>query len=551
MKTTPQRQIGTRILVVFLIFCAMPNAVAFATQTIDPIFRHGVASGDPDSDAVIIWTRVSPANLEPVVVNWSVASDPEMSDVLQHGRVTTRGDTDYTVKVDVRGLEPSTTYFYRFAAAGAESPVGRAKTLPVGSVEMTRLAVVSCANYPSGYFTAYRMLAQRDDVDVVLHLGDYIYEYENGRYGNLSGRELEPAHEILTLADYRARYAHYRQDPDLQVVHQRHSFIGVWDDHEIADNAWQGGAYNHNNGVDEGPWAARRAAAMQAYYEWLPVRPPVPGVHERIYRSFEFGNLAQLIVLDTRHVGRDEQLIYNDFERDDPNSPFDVDAFMASYRSMDRSILGHAQLDWLKSQVRQSIARGQKWRILGQQVIFADLLLPDVSDIESIPNRKINEHLARHTERTGQGFPLNLDAWSGYPGSRTRVGDFLKSLDEKPVFLTGDTHSSWGIELRDERDRDSIGVEFGAPGISSPSMAIDFPDSYRELERRIKVRNPDIKYADLRHRGYLLVIVTADSVTGEWHYVDVDDPASTETCSYAARVLAGHRGSLIPVACGD
>jgi alkaline phosphatase D len=482
---------------------------------------------------------------------WTMASDPAMSDELQRGRVTTAGDTDYTVKVDVRGLEPATTYYYRFTAGGAMSPVGRAKTLPVGSVGMVRLAVVSCANYPSGYFTAYRMLAHRDDIDVVLHLGDYIYEYANSEYGNMDGRALEPAHEILTLDDYRARHALYRLDADLQAVHRQHTFITVWDDHEFANNAWRGGAHNHNNGADEGPWPARVAAAMQAYYEWLPVRPPIPRMRERIYRSFAFGNLAELIVLDTRLIGRDEQLDYSDFERDDPDSPFDIDAFLASYRSMDRSILGHAQLEWLQSQISQSIARGQKWRLVGQQVIFADLALPDVSDIESFPNREINGFLASYTERTGQVFPLNLDAWSGYPGSRSRLGDFLRALDEQPVFLTGDTHNSWAIELRDENDGESIGVEFGGPGVSSPSVAVDFPETYRELEQRVKARNPDVKYTDFRHRGYLLVIVTEDSVTGEWHYVEVDEPASTETCGYAARVWAKRDGSVEPVACGS
>jgi alkaline phosphatase D len=550
MKTTPQRRLGAPVFGVILISCALTHATASEMQSTDGVFRHGVASGDPDSDAVIIWTRVSSASPEPVVVMWSVASEPSMSDVLQHGRVTTNGDTDYTVKVDVRGLEPSTTYFYRFAAGGTESPVGRAKTLPVGSVATVRLAVVSCANYPSGYFTAYRMLARRDDVDVVLHLGDYIYEYANSQYGNMGDRQLDPPHEILTLADYRARHAHYRLDPDLQAVHRQHPFIAVWDDHEIADNAWRGGAHNHNNGAEEGPWAARRAAAMQAYYEWLPVRPPQPGLRERIYRAFAFGDLAELIVLDTRHIGRDQQLDYRDFERADPDLPFDIDAFMKSYQSMNRSILGAAQLDWLKSQIEQSIARGQHWRILGQQVIFADLLMPDVSDIESMPNRKINGFLTDYTERTGQAFPLNLDAWSGYPGSRRRLGDFLKTLGERPVFLSGDTHNSWAIELRDERDGESLGVEFGVPGVSSPSIAVDFPEAHLTLEQRIKARNPDVKYTDFSHRGYLVVTVTEESVTAEWQYVEVDAPAGTEICGFAARVLADREGSLIPVACG-
>lgn len=532
------------VLVWSALLTAFPNSPAFGQ-----VFRHGVASGDPAADAVVIWARVSPPSAGPVDVEWMMAADPAMSDVLKRGRLTTTADTDYTVKVDVRELESATTYYYRFAALGAVSPVGRAKTLPVGSVEMARIAVVSCANYPSGYFTAYRMLARQPEVDIVLHLGDYIYEYAEGQYGNMAGRELEPPHEILTLADYRARYAHYRSDPDLQAVHRQHTFVTVWDDHEFADNAWRGGAFNHDD-ADEGPWRARRTAAMQAYYDWLPVRPPVSAAPDSVYRSFAFGQLAQLIVLDARLSGRDEQLLYGDFERDDSEAPFDVDAFLARYDSMERSILGRDQFAWLESEISDSIDRGQTWRILGQQVIFADLAMPDVSDIESMPNPKVNRFLAGYTERTGQLFPLNLDSWGGYPGSRRRLADFLLALDERPVFVTGDTHNSWAIELHESHDGERIGVEFGAPAVSSPSIAVEFPDTYEVLEERVEARNPAVKYAEFKSRGYLLVTVTEDSVTGEWRYVDVDRRGDNETCGYAARVLASSEGAIEPVPCG-
>ena len=270
-------------------------------------FDHGVASGDPLQDRVIIWTRVN-TSAETVTVSWQMATDADFSNVISSGTLLTDAKRDHTVKVDVTGLQSDSAYYYRFSCQNSDSIVGRTKTLPDGSPEQYSLAVVSCSNFPYGFFNAYQCVAQRDDVDVVLHLGDYIYEYANGKYGdgNLLGRVPRPDRETVQLEDYRERYACYREDEDLMAVHARHPFIVVWDDHEFANNTWVKGAENHDS--NEGDWNAQRAAATQAYFEWMPIRKSVSDRQQRIYRSFQFGDLFDLIMLDTRSVGRDQQL---------------------------------------------------------------------------------------------------------------------------------------------------------------------------------------------------------------------------------------------------
>jgi alkaline phosphatase D len=257
-----------------------------AMQNTDPVFRHGVASGDPLPDRVILWTRVTaPGDVVPV--RWVVADDPKLARVVAGGEVQTGSERDYTVKVDVTGLRPATTYYYRFESGRGQSPIGRTRTLPARNVSRIRLGVVSCSNYPFGYFNAYAALARRADLDAILHLGDYIYEYQNGRFGDGGkiGRIPDPNAEILSLADYRARHAQYKADPDSQAIHRQHPFIVIWDDHELANNAWSGGAENHNPDKAEGDWFVRRNAAVRAYFEWMPIREDAASLGPRIYRG--------------------------------------------------------------------------------------------------------------------------------------------------------------------------------------------------------------------------------------------------------------------------
>ncbi len=260
------------------------------------LYQHGVASGDPLLNRVIIWTRISPASDEEAIpVDWFISDEPAMNRILQRGLTYTNSLYDYTVKVDVTRLDPNTTYYYRFAVRGNFSPIGRTKTLPVGNVDRLRIAAVSCSNYPYGYFNAYGNLAKRADLDVIIHLGDYIYEYPNAAYGDGSkiGRIPSPNKATVTLADYRQRYAQYRTDADLQAAHRQHPWIIVWDDHETANDSWIGGAENHNPAT-EGPFGTRRAVANQAWFEWMPVREN-PFLDSQIYRPFRFGNMMDLL----------------------------------------------------------------------------------------------------------------------------------------------------------------------------------------------------------------------------------------------------------------
>jgi alkaline phosphatase D len=267
------------------------------------------------------------------------------------------------VKIDVGGLAPATTYYYQFESGGERSVIGRTRTLPAGSAERARFGVVSCANYAFGYFNAYGALAQRADLDGVIHLGDYLYEHANRGYGDGTrfGRVPSPDREIVLLAHYRERHAQYKSDPDSQDAHRQHPFIVVWDDHELANNTWWGGAQNHNPEQGEGDWYQRRQAAVQAFFEWMPIREDAQALSPRIYRTLRLGNLADLILLDTRLVGRDQQAGRDDLKAID---------------SPERSLLGRAQESWLHGELSESKRAGTRWQILGQQVMFAPMTPP-------------------------------------------------------------------------------------------------------------------------------------------------------------------------------
>jgi alkaline phosphatase D len=449
-------------------------------------FAHGVASGDPLADRVILWTRVEPHG-DRVDVAWRVATDPALRDVVARGTAATDAARDFTVKVDAAGLAPGHTYYYGFEAGGEQSPVGRTRTLPVGAVGRLRLASCCCANYPHGYYNAYAAIARRDDLDVVLHLGDYIYEYGRDGYGaSTIGRDVEPPHAILSLADYRARYAFYRRDPDLQEVHRRHPWIAVWDDHEFANDAWRGGAQNHHPET-EGPWEPRRRAAARAWREWMPVRiaaedgDAVP----RTWRSFSFGDLADLAMLDTRAYARDQQAPRTD---------------RAQLDSPARGLLGAEQERWLLDWLGSSRAG---WRLVGQQVVFAPWSSP-----------------AR---------PPNADAWDGYTAARGRILDRIESGRIRDVVvLSGDVHSSWALEVpRDpfskrgydaRTSRGSLAVELVAPAIASSPLA-SFPNADERFSRSLE-ELPHLRWFDLVQRGYVLLDVDRERARAEWWFAD-------------------------------
>ncbi|AXQ29541.1 twin-arginine translocation signal domain-containing protein [Solimonas sp. K1W22B-7] len=478
-------------------------------------FLHGVASGDPLSDRVILWTRVSGVDSS-VAVSYELATDPGFANIVRRGQTSTSAARDYTVKVDADGLLPATSYYYRFRAQGQVSPAARTRTAPAGAVERLRVGVVSCSSYAHGYFNAYRKLAQRADIDVVLHLGDYIYEYGTGEYG--SARPYEPDHEILTLADYRTRHAYYKREADVQAVHRQHPFITVWDDHETADNSWNGGANNHTEGA-EGEWAQRKAWAIQAYHEWMPIRTPDAANPERIYRSFRYGDLAEFTMLDTRLIGRDLQASL-------------VDA--GSINDAERQLLGEPQRNFLATTL--AATAGVKWKFLGQQVMFGQLRvgLPELSLLTNIPVEQLQSLLQGLPLVSTGGLVINTDQWDGYRAERQRVLDLISGLGlDNVVVLTGDIHSSWAMDISHDPNNPLVynplsgegsrAVEFVCTSVTSPGL-----EPLNPLAPALRLLNPHMKYVDTARKGYLLLDIVPERVTGEFWYVDTIDAVSED-----------------------
>ncbi|MEL4281187.1 MULTISPECIES: alkaline phosphatase D family protein [Shewanella] len=515
-------------------------------------FLHGVASGDPAQDAVILWTRVTPDSAGDVKVSWQVASDAAFSQLVTTGEMVTNANRDYTVKIDARGLRAGQTYFYRFMTGGKTSEVGKTRTLPEGEVSSVKLAVMSCANFPAGYFNVYELAAAQDDLDAVVHLGDYIYEYARGGYASEHaaelGREVLPANELLTLSDYRTRYGQYHTDASLQKLHAKVPFITVWDDHEVANDTWRDGAENHNEG--EGDFAVRKEAALQAYFEWLPIRPWREGNHEEIYRSFSYGNLVDLHMLDTRVLARDKQLDYADY-MDASTGAFDGERFLADVTSTSRTMLGLTQLLWLQGTLLQATGT---WQVLGQQILMGKMSLPAAIATQkmSIPQYAMLGALAKLAARAAANdptltaaelqylqanqalltpeviallqlpsIPYNLDAWDGYAYEREVILGTAKSKNHNLVVIAGDTHNAWANELKDVNG-DTVGVEFATSSVSSPGLEyyLNLPaEQIPATEAAIVELVPDLKYTNLKDRGFMTLTFTKEAVRSDWHYV--------------------------------
>lgn len=460
-------------------------------------FYHGVASGDPLSDRVILWTRVTDDTLtaDSVAVFWRIATDTLMSNLVNTGFGYASESKDWTFKVDATGLQPGTWYYYDFQSLGEYSIVGRTKTAPVGDIDSLRFGVVSCSNYEHGYFTPYRYLENRNDIDYILHLGDYIYEYEVGGYSaNISGRSNEPSNEIITLEDYRIRHSHYKLDEDLRELHQQYPFINIWDDHESANDSYKDGAENHDP-TTEGMWSVRKVNSAQAYHEWLPIRSPIPG-QGRIYRTFEFGDLINLPMIDTRIEGRDEQ--GGSAEAYDPT----------------RSLMGATQFAWLCDNLTNST---KQWNILGNQVMMAPLEI--------------------------FGTPANYDQWDGYAYERDRLMDTVvtNSVDNF-VVLTGDIHTSWVNDLPlsnydGPSCLGSAGVEFVVTSVTSTSfLTFSINTSF------IQSMNEHMQYINLSERGYGILDVNKQRVQFDYYYMDdIEDPNSGQYYADGYYVNSGEK----------
>ncbi|MEU0177357.1 alkaline phosphatase D family protein [Streptomyces massasporeus] len=490
---------------------AGPLAATLPARAVDqaPAFLHGVASGDPLPDGILLWTRVTPvpeaipgSGAGPdTEVSWIVARDKAFSTVVAKGSTTATAASDHTVKADIRGLQPATDYWFRFSAGGTDSPAARTRTAPAAdaAVPGLRFGVVSCANWEAGYFSPYRHLAARGDLDAWLHLGDYIYEYGTGEYGTRDKvvRPHAPAHEIVTLADYRIRHARYKTDPDLQALHATAPVVAIWDDHEFANDAWSGGAENHTEGA-EGGWSARQAAAKQAYFEWMPVRPAIAGT---TYRRLRFGKLADLSLLDLRSF-RSQQVKVGNGEVDDP----------------DRTLTGRAQLDWLKAGLKAS---DTTWRLVGNSVMISPFAVGSLS-------ADLLKPLAELLGLPQEGLALNTDQWDGYTDDRREILAHLRTnAIRNTVFLTGDIHMAWANDVPVDAGTyplsPSAATEFVVTSVTSDNLddIVKVPEGTVSAVASpvIRAANRHVHWVDTDRHGYGVLDITAERAQMDFYVI--------------------------------
>lgn len=508
---------------------ALAALPARGATLVDPVFRHGVASGDPDGTSVVLWTRVTAS--APVEVTWEVASDARFARIVRSGTFATGPDRDFTVKPLAEGLAPGGRYFYRFRLGGAVSPVGQTRTLPVGALDRLGIALASCSNYAFGYFTAYGAIARDPAVDFVLHTGDYIYEYgADGWGGDISrrlGRVHQPAHEIVSLADYRTRHAQYKTDADAQAMHAAKPLLACWDDHESANNPWTGGAQNHQPDK-EGDWAARRAASIQAYFEWMPVREPVPGRSRmQFWRTWAFGDLATLSTLETRHTARALQIDYEPYRK--------TIASFADAAAMERDAIGAPGRTMLAPELEADLAQawarsrelGQPWRLIGNPMPIARTRVPDVVALGLIPDpAKQAKPLPAAQDLAWKGkwnLPFYTDTWDGYEWARERLYAQARSAGVSDlIFLTGDSHSFWANRLADASGQ-PMGIELGTAGISSPGDFVESgfdPATARRLDAALAEHNPEVLWTDNLHQGFVRLELRRDAARATFVAVD-------------------------------
>lgn len=538
-------------------FIAMPSALLARSAAANPTFRHGVASGDPDATSVVLWTHVAAKSA--ATGTWELSLTPGFAKVLKSGPFSTDEGRNFTVKVLVDGLSPGGIYYYRFRLGDAVSPLGRARTLPQGKLDRLGIALASCSNYAFGFFNAYDAIARDADVDFVLHTGDYIYEYggKDGWGAEIShkiGRVHDPLHEIVSLSDYRTRHAQYKTDTGAQAMHANHTLLACWDDHESANNPWTGGAENHQPAT-EGDWATRRAASIQAYFEWMPVREPEWLVHKgrtrmQFWREYSFGDLALLHTLETRHTARAKQIEYMDHAAEITDK--------ASAEKFRKDVLGAPNRPILSSELEsdlegalsRSVRDGQPWRIIGCPMVIGRIDVPDVAALGIVPDPMAKLATAKSTEELGKlaadpavaiawkghyNLPDYTDAWGGYPWAREQLYALSRRSGAGDlVFLSGDSHSFWLNRLADDAGRPA-GIEFGTAGISSPGdfVGSGFDDATaRALDKAYGENIPEVDWTDNMHQGY--VRVEFGRTEGMATFVGVDTVLSP---SYRTMVL--------------
>jgi len=490
-------------------------------------FTHNVASGEPGADSLLLWTRYVPsAGVDEVRLDTEVALTPEFTHIVAGGSVRTGAYRDWTTKLTVDGLQPGTTYWYRFIAPdGSTSPVGRTRTLPDGDIDRFRLAVFSCSNLPLGWFNAYGHAAARDDLDLWLHVGDYLYENGIASYNKealVANRDVMPAHdhEMISLIDYRLRYACYRADPDLQRLHQMAPMLGLWDDHEITNNSWEGGAENHQPESD-GDWNARRAAAMQAYREWLPVS-------EEPWKRYRIGTLATLYRTESRVLARTRPL---DAELAAAHRADDPDAALRAFRDgpwcdPTATMLGSEQESWLAQEMQHSAANGS-WQLVGMGTIIGRTLMPEqVPDfLRTDAHKNVVKKFKRDVRASRLGVPMWMDRWDGYPAARSRLLRAAQHADAELVMLSGDSHNAWAYSLEEEGL--PAGVEFAGHSVTSPGMEKQMRADPKDVANAFIENNPELVWADTSQRGYMMIDISRRRVTGEWLFMSTVESRNT------------------------
>lgn len=513
---------------------ALPRS-AWAQSLSAGVFTHGVASGDPLSDSVILWTRFVGGDGR---IAWEVAEDDGFARVAQRGQARASFANDFCVKVDARGLQPGRVYFYRFLSGSGPSLTGRTRTAPASGGERFTVALFSCSNFPFGYFHAYGHAAAREDIDLAVHVGDYMYEYPRGVYPSeaeaVAGRLIDPIGETVRVADYYQRYATYHSDPDLLALRQMKPMSVVWDDHELTNDAWREGAQNHQPEV-EGTWPDRVAAASKAYFDWMPIRRPDPRA-PRIYRHLDWGDLARILLLDTRYIGRDKQLDYRtDLLPRMAQGGAEAIAAATEFRDTmlnnpDRTLLGAAQERWFAETLAGSKARSQIWQVIAQQLVTGEQVaaqgmarfLPD-----SAP-QSTRQWIAAGEQLGALGMPWNLDSWGGYPAARARLLDACVANANNAVVLSGDSHNCWLNTMRvGER---VAAIEFAGGSVSSPGFERTLSAAGAgEREAAMRASNPNLNWCDLTHRGYSTLSFTRTACEAAWHaFADVRSPAAHE-----------------------
>ena len=496
------------------------------------LFNHGVASGDPLEDRVILWTRVTPQKPGPIETVLEISENENFSKIVFLKKLHTSSLSDYTIKYDFlakKYCDSDKWFFYRFRAGNTISEIGKSKTFSENT-STAKIGIFSCSNYPAGYFNAYQAAAKKNDLDLWLHLGDYLYEYPMGGYATDNaeklGRVPKPLHEMISLSDYRQRHAQYKLDEGSKALHKNAPLIAVWDDHEFSNDAWKRGAENHSEDGSEGDFYARRSSAIKAYYEWMPIREQQN--KRRIFREFKIGKLIHLLMLDTRQYGRDRQIQPKEYLT---KSGFNQAKFYNDLNAENRDLLGSEQLAWIKNSVLKTDA---VWTIFGQQILMAKLKFPDLSKM--IASGEIPSFLKPYLKFLGLGIPSNLDAWDGYPAERNKLYKLMNGANKKFISLAGDTHNSWVSELEDLSGK-KVGVELGAPSVTSPGITdILSLDKAKFVNSIVKI-NKELQWMDPSNRGYLSLDCRKTKIIASFNFIKEIERINPEIGSSQSFVL--------------